>query len=287
MAMKQEWLNWTFENLDRGCSKDDLAKILTKEGKFSRKEIKHAFKAYVPNPMVACQKTSNGDRLANGARNNFDYEKMSNPNLVKKIDSFGGYRVDDDRLQLYVIPDFLSAKECDELTREIKKSLRKSTITSASKEYGFRTSSTCDMYAGMSELSDTLNLKIAQTLGIRLEWSEVNQGQMYTVGQEFKSHTDYFEPNSKEFKQFASEAGQRTWTFTVYLTDTPKGGATWFTKIDKGFYPKKGQATIWNNLCEDGSPNPWTEHHGMPVEQGEKIIITKWFRDKGLGSPFY
>lgn len=287
MAMKEEWLSWTYQNLDRGCSKDDLAKILKKEGKFSHKEIKHAFKAYVSNPMIAYKQTVNSDRLTNGARGNFDYKAMSNPNLVKKIDSLGGYQVDDDRVQLYVIPDFLSAKECDELAKQIKTSLRKSTITSPSKEYGFRTSSTCDMHAGMTELSDKLNLKIAQTLGIHLEWSEVNQGQMYTVGQEFKSHTDYFEPNSNEFNRFASEAGQRTWTFTIYLTDTPKGGATWFTRINKGFYPKKGQATIWNNLCVDGSPNSWTEHCGMPVEEGEKIIITKWFRDKGPGSPYY
>lgn len=73
----------------------------------------------------------------------------------------------------------------------------------------------------------------------------------------------------------------------IYLNDTPKGGGTHFLYLDQIFYPKQGQAVIWNNLYPDGTPNRNTLHHGMPVEEGQKVIITKWFREKGSGDMFY
>jgi prolyl 4-hydroxylase len=72
----------------------------------------------------------------------------------------------------------------------------------------------------------------------------------------------------------------------IYLNTTEAGGGTHFTAIDTILYPQAGRAVIWNNLYADGSPNPDTIHHGMPVERGTKVIITKWFRDKGVGSMF-
>ena len=50
--------------------------------------------------------------------------------------------------------------------------------------------------------------------------------------------------------------------------------------------PRLGQAIIWNNLYQDGRPNPDTLHHGMPVEQGYKAVITKWFRQRGRGKMY-
>ena len=37
---------------------------------------------------------------------------------------------------------------------------------------------------------------------------------------------------------------------------------------------------MWNNLYPSGVPNPDTEHEGLPVEAGCKVIVTKWFRDR-------
>ena len=64
----------------------------------------------------------------------------------------------------------------------------------------------------------------------------------------------------------------------IYLNDVSKGGETEFTKIDKKFKPLRGNAIIWNNLNEDGSTNENTMHQAHPVIEGEKVIITKWFR---------
>ena len=44
--------------------------------------------------------------------------------------------------------------------------------------------------------------------------------------------------------------------------------------------PRTGNLLIWNNMDELGSPNDATLHQGMPVEQGTKYILTKWYRER-------
>ena len=43
--------------------------------------------------------------------------------------------------------------------------------------------------------------------------------------------------------------------------------------------PRKGMLLAWNNMNPDGSPNTATLHEGMPVVEGVKYIVTKWFRE--------
>lgn len=195
-------------------------------------------------------------------------------------------RLDNPKVQLFKFEHFLTDEECDTLTKVINSGkLRSSTVTIYAE--GFRTSYTSDLVEVDHPIVRTIDEKIATSLGVRLPYSEGLQAQKYKVGQEFKAHTDYFEPGSQEYQEHAAARGNRTWTFMVYLNDTVKGGGTKFVKLNEIFYPKKGNALIWNNLYEDGTPNPDTLHWGMPVEEGEKIIITKWFRETGVGPMFY
>jgi len=103
------------------------------------------------------------------------------------------------------------------------------------------------------------------------------------VGQEFKSHTDYFEPQGRDFERFCSVAGQRTWTFMIYLNALEAGGATRFKAVDKTFQPEAGKLLCWNNHRPDGTLNPSTLHHGMKVRKGVKYVITKWYRERPWG----
>jgi prolyl 4-hydroxylase len=296
--MNQEWLDWTRQNLDRGCDPNEIRSILKKNG-FSSSDIekamaqpklgfiarvKQGFQKKLADAKAEVDRRQSDDATSRIAQPDLDYARMAQPNLLSNP---ALKPMADERIQLYVLDNFFSKKECNEVIAEINRNLRPSTITSGKDYSGFRTSSTCDLGHSTSKLAAKVDKKIARALGIRLEWSEVIQGQKYEVGQEFKAHTDYFEPNSDEFKNFAADLGQRTWTFMVYLNDTPQGGETYFTALDLKFTPKAGQAVIWNNLYENGEPNPDTIHHGMPVKEGNKIIITKWFRDKGKGQPFF
>ena len=91
----------------------------------------------------------------------------------------------------------------------------------------------------------------------------------------------------------------------IYLNEPVKGGETAFinAKTPSGdplsISPVKGKAILWNNLwskrkeevrpdqaalAESHGPrfldlNPHAEHEGVAVEEGEKLIITTWFRE--------
>ncbi|SJM89971.1 2OG-Fe(II) oxygenase [Crenothrix polyspora] len=265
--MDESWKNWVKENLARGCKPPEIKDILLKNN-FTLPVIKKAMGDKFP------------EDAAQDARH-VDYEALANIKITKTAKL-----VDTDLLQLYTLESFLSEQECNKLVDLINRHLRPSTISIESNDKYFRTSSTCDMALIENPMVQAIDRKIADTIGINVAYSEKIQAQKYAVGQEFKAHTDYFEPHTEEYKTFASETGNRTWTFMVYLNDTIKGGGTQFVNLGKTFYPKKGMAVIWNNLSPEGMPNYDTLHWGLPVEQGEKVIITKWFREKGTGEMF-
>ena len=54
--------------------------------------------------------------------------------------------------------------------------------------------------------------KISDLLGLPLESAEAMQGQRYAPGQEFKAHTDTFEPGGYDYFVHTAKMGQRTWT---------------------------------------------------------------------------
>jgi prolyl 4-hydroxylase len=144
------------------------------------------------------------------------------------------------------------------------------------------TATTCDL-DGQDALVAALDARLAALSGIAHDHGEPLQGQRYDVGQEFKPHTDYFEPDGADFEKYCSVAGQRTWTFMIYLNDVAAGGATRFKSIDKTVQPERGKLLAWNNRRPDGTVNPATLHHGMKVRQGVKYVITRWYRERPWG----
>jgi prolyl 4-hydroxylase len=196
-------------------------------------------------------------------------------------------KVDTDEAQIYTLEDAMSPNDCSRLIGLINHHLRPSTLSYPSPDRAFRTSQTADLCFLKSPVATGMDEKICKTIGIRPQYAEGIQAQRYDVGQQFKAHWDYYEPDTQAFVKYAGVRGNRTWTFMVYLNDGMEGGATRFTKLDFAVQPKAGMAVIWNNLKEDGSPNPATMHCGEPVTSGFKLIITKWFRMYGDGPLFY
>lgn len=194
----------------------------------------------------------------------------------------GMMRVPTPRLEMGVLRGFLSPQECDDLIARIERDRRPSTIADANDDYAFRTSETCDLPMDHPEVV-ALDERLSALSGIDRMFGEPIQGQRYEVGQEFKAHTDYFDPRGADFARFCSVSGQRTWTLMVYLNDVPAGGATRFKAIDKTIQPERGKLVAWNNRRADGSGNPATLHHAMKVRQGRKYVITKWYRERPWG----
>lgn len=208
--------------------------------------------------------------------------EMPGESSVSRLTSLGMQRVPTPKLELLQLRGFLSPEHCAALVDLIDANRRPSTIADANSDKYFRTSETCDLSAEEPVVAE-LEAKLVALNGIDPAQGEPVQGQRYAEGQEFKAHTDYFEPNGADYGKYCSVAGQRTWTFMVYLNEPDAGGATRFKTIGKSFQPETGKLVCWNNRRPDLRPNPNTLHHGMPVRKGTKYVITKWYREREWG----
>ena len=190
----------------------------------------------------------------------------------------GVQRVPTRELELFIVKGFLDEETCAALIERIDLQRRPSTIAD---DYGianFRTSETCDLDSSDPFVA-RVDAQFCDLLGIPPDRGEPLQGQRYAPGQEFKPHTDTFNPGGYDFYVHTANQGQRTWTAMVYLNEPEDGGATRFKTIGKTIQPETGKLLAWNNLLADGHPNPATLHQGMKVRRGTKYVLTKWVRE--------
>ena len=213
---------------------------------------------------------------------NFGSGHPSEPLVDHLARTPGVQRVPGPKVAMFIAKNFLDAATCTEIMRLIDLDRRPSTIADPNGDYAFRTSETCDLASQDPTVKDVED-RISAFMGIDPRHGEPLQGQRYEVGQEFKAHTDYFEPNGADFAKYCTVAGQRTWTVMIYLNDVEAGGATRFKALDKIVQPETGKLITWNNLRPNGTPNPSTLHHAMKVRAGTKYVITKWFRERHWG----
>jgi prolyl 4-hydroxylase len=183
------------------------------------------------------------------------------------------------KLDLFIVREFLDPDTCTALIERIDARRRPSEIADDIGVAAYRTSETCDLDWRDPVVAE-VDRRIASLLGLDLGASEPLQGQRYAPGQEFKPHTDTFEPGGYDYYVHTADTGQRTWTAMVYLNRPEDGGATRFKAIGKTIQPETGKLVAWNNLDADGQPNPTSMHQGMKVRRGTKYVITKWFRER-------
>ena len=199
--------------------------------------------------------------------------------VVARLMAAGGVqRVPSPKLDLFIARGVLDAGLCAALVARIDAVRRPSTIADANGDAGYRTSETGDLDPADPHVIE-VERRIAALTGIAARHGEPLQGQRYAVGQEFKGHTDYFEPTGLDYQRYCGVAGNRTWTVMIYLNVPDAGGATRFKAVDKIVQPETGKLVAWNNRRADGTPNPATLHQGMKVRAGVKYVITKWFRE--------
>lgn len=201
------------------------------------------------------------------------------PVIARLVAQPGVQRVPSPKLDLFIRRGFLDDAMCADLIAMIDARRRPSTVSDYNGDAAFRTSETCDLDSA-DPLVARLDAMLHAFIGLDPAHGEPVQGQRYAVGQEFKAHTDYFEPSGVDFHRFCSESGNRTWTVMVYLNEPYAGGATRFKAIDKTVQPETGKLLAWSNLRANGTANAATLHHGMKVRSGTKYVVTKWFRER-------
>lgn len=247
--MEPTWDEWISANLARGCDPDELVGEMVSKG-FAQEDAQQSLQRAVANAPM--------------------YDKVS-PYLPTAIP------LHTDRAELYGVDGFLNGAECAHLVTLIREHLRPST-TSEEGVSDFRTSRTCDMADLDDPIVREVDRRLCALIGIDPAFGEPLQGQWYDAGQQFKPHTDYFDPDSPGFADHVGGRGQRSWTLMVYLNGTREGGGTRFPRLDVEVRPQAGSALAWNNRDRLGRVNPETLHHGTPVTAGYKAVLTKWFR---------
>ena len=188
--------------------------------------------------------------------------------------------------QLYQYDNFLDPKECENLRQIIDGNLRRSTVSDTDDTChisDYRTSSTADLHYFEDPFYLDIDRKLADVLELQPFLGEVMQAQKYLPGEFYKEHYDFFPPLAiKEAKTYCEWMGQRTWTPMIYLNDVKEGGETYFKHLKLKVKPKEGMLLAWNNLYRNGVPNYKTMHEALPPIQGNKYVITKWWRSWSL-----
>lgn len=274
------WRNWVAESIAQYSNPIEIRDILLKNH-FALEDIKREMGDKFPD--IETGQPRETAPLGEHVQLTLEqYEALSNVRIIRVA-----RRIETDQAQIYMLENFMNADECAQLVEISSVRLRPSAVANLGIYNDFRTSSTCDLAYMEHPLVKEIAIRTGRVLGINPTYSEGIQLQRYEVGQYFKPHMDYFEPGGKEYEKYSYGRGNRTWTFMVYLNETPKGGGTEFPELGQTFYPKTGTALIWNNLHPDGTPNPKTIHAGLPIEEGNKVIITDWFRELGKGQMIF
>ncbi len=186
------------------------------------------------------------------------------------------------RLDLFIVQGFLTAQECTGVMKLIDDTARPSSLYRGTEIDGYRTSYSGDLDP-FHPLVQTVEGRICHLMGLDKRFGETLQGQRYAVGQQFKTHHDYFFKTQSYWEMEKDRGGQRSWTAMIYLNEPEAGGETNFPKAGMCVTPRTAMLVLWNNMDEIGAPNDLTAHEGCAVTAGTKYVVTKWFRERFWG----
>jgi prolyl 4-hydroxylase len=192
------------------------------------------------------------------------------------------FKIPSDRLDIFIVRDFLGPDECDKLIAMIDVARIPSQLLAPAADPEFRTSESCNLDP-TNAFVRSIEARLTGLLGIDPFFGETIQGQRYAVGQQFKPHHDFFYPDQPYWEDMQKSGGQRTWTAMIFLNEPEGGGETAFPKAAVKVSPRTGNLLAWNNLDAIGEPNGYSLHQGLPVTAGLKYIVTKWHRERLWG----
>src|SRR5688572_22694017 len=155
---------WLKEQLERGCSRREIADILFQQG-FSIATVREQMGASYPEQVMRSSDPLESPPIL----------RRPPPNLR---------RIESPKLELFVLEDFLSAKDCDRVAALIRHHLKPSPVAGDVTDAQYRTSRTCFLSDLRSPVAAEVNLRICKTLGINPEYSEGVQAQHYETGQQ-------------------------------------------------------------------------------------------------------
>ena len=135
----------------------------------------------------------------------------------------------------------------------------------------------------MNVVTEVIRGRIAAATKLPVPLFEPSQVLHYAVGQRFKPHHDFLDPDNPAYRDSLTRFGQRIATFLIYLNDGYEGGETSFPKVGLNYRAQQGDALFFANVTQDGAPDRQTLHAGLPPTSGEKWVFSQWIRDRFPG----
>jgi prolyl 4-hydroxylase len=127
-----------------------------------------------------------------------------------------------------------------------------------------------------------IEARLARITAWPVENGEGLQILRYAKGQEYRAHFDAF-PGGAAGQVHCASGGQRVCTVLVTLRSPERGGGTSFPNIGLALRPRAGSAILFHNVDQAGRRARDTLHAGQPVEQGDKVILSYWQREREFG----
>lgn len=179
-----------------------------------------------------------------------------------------------------VYGNFLTPAECAELIGLAEGRMQSSKVVDKSTGkhvlHEARTSSSTFLKRGQTDLVTSVEQRISDLTGLPVENGEGMQILRYDVGQEYRKHYDYFNPERETTPHHIKRGGQRIATFLMYLNTPEGGGETTFPHAGISVCANEGNALLFR--YDTPSPTTKTLHCGEPVTNGVKWVATKWIR---------
>lgn len=188
-----------------------------------------------------------------------------------------------DAPRIAVVRRFVSGEICDWLIGLGAPHLRAAEVFDAasgeSVEYVGRTNRSAELLLARSDVVlGFVRSRIAALAAVPIAGLEPSQILHYEVGQEFRAHHDFLDVRIPALASEVAARGQRAITVLIYLNDAYQGGHTAFPRLGRSFRGRRGDALIFWNVGEDGSPDGRTLHAGGAPTKGEKWLFSQWIR---------
>jgi prolyl 4-hydroxylase len=120
-----------------------------------------------------------------------------------------------------------------------------------------------------------LNRRIAAASGTSVQQGEPLQVLRYRPGEQYRTH----------FDAIPGFANQRILTMLVWLNQGYGGGETQFPVAALSLKGDAGDAILFRNAGADGRRDADAAHAGLPVTSGEKLIASRWIRERPFEMP--
>jgi prolyl 4-hydroxylase len=179
-----------------------------------------------------------------------------------------------DAPDVIVVRHLFTAMECDYLARLAAPGFTPSVVNDAAGRQvrdPIRTSDGSTLHWLIENPAvHALNRRLAAATGTDAGQGEAVQILRYRPGEQYRPHFDFVRASDN----------QRMMTALIYLNHDYEGGETCFVKTGLKVKGRKGDALIFRSATPDRELDPLSEHAGLPVTKGVKLLASRWIREK-------